>query len=65
MTTATVNQKTRQKSFMDLTKEEAEARLAKATKQAQDELHARSLSDIETMLSTFPPISCLIILKYL
>ena len=31
---------TAQQSFMDLTKEEMEARLAKATKRAQEELHA-------------------------
>ena len=41
MTTATVNPKTGQKRFMDLTKEEVEAELAEATKQAREELHAR------------------------
>lgn len=43
MTTATANPKTGQKSFMDLTKEEMEIRLAKATKQAQKELHDKGL----------------------
>jgi hypothetical protein len=35
--------KTGRKSFMDLTKEEMEARLARATKQAQEDLHANGL----------------------
>ena len=43
MTTATAKPITGQKSFMDLTKEEMEARLAKATEQAQKEIHAKGL----------------------
>ena len=43
MTTVIAEQKTGQKRFMDLTKEEMEADLAKATTQAQAELHAKGL----------------------
>ena len=41
MITAIVDKKTDTRSFMDLSKEEMEAELAEATKQAQGELHAR------------------------
>ena len=43
MTTETDKPKTDQKDFMDLTKEEKEAELAKATKRAQAELHAKGI----------------------
>ena len=43
MTTLTAKPNTGQKRFMDLTKEEMEARLAKANRRAQNELHAKGL----------------------
>jgi hypothetical protein len=43
MTITTARPKTGQKRFMDLTKEEMEADLAIATKQAQKEIHAHGL----------------------
>ena len=43
MTTVIAGPKTGQKRFMDLTKEEMEAELAIATKQAQEEIHAKGL----------------------
>jgi hypothetical protein len=43
MPTAIIETKVGQKRFMDLTKEEMEADLAKATQQAQANLHAQGL----------------------
>ena len=58
MTTTTVTPEAGRKSFMDLSKEEMEARLARATKKARKDLHDKGLpyiiGDMKGIYAVYP-----------